>query len=115
MESIVDSCKSGQLNNEEITKGVLSGTATAVSLCTLLQFKRQVVLRYLNQEFTVYGVDHDDLQKFRDVTKDHSSYRHHVKPFNGDADTTWLGRCKPSSILALRLVEAVCGWGGRVL
>jgi hypothetical protein len=109
MESIVDSCRSGQLNNDEITKGVLTGGSATVSLCTLLQFKRQVITRYLNQEFTVFGVDHEDLHKFRDVTKDHASYRHHVKPFNGDADTTWLGRCKPSSILALRLVEACTG------
>jgi len=112
MEAMVDACRSGQLVNDEITKGMLSGTSTAVSLCTLLQFKRQVMTRYLNQEFTTFGVDHEDLQKFRDVTKDHASYRRHVKPFNGDADTTWLGRCKPSSILALRLVEARTG-GGR--
>ena len=109
MESIVDSCRAGQLSNEEITKGVLTGTATTVSLCTLLQFKRQVMTRYLNQEFTVFGVSHEDLHKFRDVAKDHASYRQHVKPFNGDADTTWLGRCKPSSIMALRLVEARAG------
>jgi hypothetical protein len=70
-----------------------------------------VMTRYLNQEFTAFGVDHEDLQKFRDVKKDHASYRRHVKPFNGDADTTWLGRCKPSSILALRLVEARTGGG----
>ena len=111
MEAMVDACRSGQLVNDQITKGMLSGSSTAVSLCTLLQFKRQVMTRYLNQEFTAFGVDHEDLQKFREVTKDHASYRRHVKPFNGDADTTWLGRCKPSSILALRLVEARTGGG----
>jgi hypothetical protein len=73
MEAMVDACRSGQLVNDEVTKGVLSGTSTAVSLCTLLQFKRQVLTRYLNREFTAFGVDHEDLQKFRDVTKDHAS------------------------------------------
>jgi hypothetical protein len=65
-----------------------------------------VVTRYLSQDLAQLGPEHDDLQRFREVLCDHPSYRQHVKAYDGDeADTTWLGRCKPSSILGLRLLE----------
>ena len=62
--------------------------------------------RYLSQDLPQLCVDHGDLQMFRDVLCDHGSYRDGVKGHDGhEADTTWLGRCKPSSIQALRLLE----------
>jgi len=106
MEAIVEGCKAGTLTNDDITKSTLAGTHTTVSLCTLLQFKRQVMTRYLSQDLPQLCVDHGDLQMFRDVLCDHGSYRDGVKGHDGhEADTTWLGRCKPSSIQALRLLE----------
>lgn len=105
MQGIVDAVLSGALANDDITKSALSGSPTTVSLCTLLQFKRQVLTRYLNVDLPKLGVNLGDLDEFRAKLATHATYRAHVRGMHEAVDTTWKARCCVSSILALDLLE----------
>jgi hypothetical protein len=109
LESIIDSVLAGFLANEEVTKAQLQGSGSIVSLCTLFQLRRRVLSRYLSVELPKIGVCSEDLEVFRPLLADHQSYRNSVRGLNPTADEaldkTWKDRCKPSSILALDLLE----------
>ena len=105
MEGLCDAVLSGLLTNDDVTKTVLAGSGTVTSLCTLLQFRRQVLNRYLQVDLPKLGVHYDDLERFRDMLADHEMYRKHVRGANQSVDTTWKARCRPSSLLALDLLE----------
>ena len=106
MEAIVDGVLSGNLCNNDITKACLSGSWKAVSLCTLLQYRRHVATRYLAIELPQLGVSMRDLQEIETKIDNHASYRAHVRGINGESrDMTWKARFRPSSILAFDLLE----------
>ena len=105
MQAIVDGVLSGNLSNDDITKSCLAGSPTTVSLCTLLQFRRQVMTRYLSVDLPKLGVNLEDLEAFRAKLANHTSYRAHALGINEAVDTTWKARCCMSSILALELLE----------
>jgi hypothetical protein len=113
LESITDSVLAGLLQNDDVTKTVLGGSHNVTSLCTLLQFRRQVLNRYLHVDLPQLGVHFVDLETFRTALADHDTYRRTVRGMNQAVDTTWKARCKQSSLLALELLEDCVGTGWR--
>jgi hypothetical protein len=105
MQGIVDGVLSGNLCNDDITKSCLSGSSTTISLCTLLQFRRQVAKFYIGSELPGLGVNTQDLIEFGTKLESHGSYRAHVSDMSGaSVDMTWKARCRASSILAFDLL-----------
>jgi hypothetical protein len=105
MQGIVDGVLSGNLCNDDITKSCLSGSSTTISLCTLLQFRRQVAKFYIGSELPGLGVNTQDLIEFGTKLESHGSYRAHVSDMSGaSVDMTWRARCRASSILAFDLL-----------
>jgi len=105
MESIVDNVLAGLIQNDDVTKTVLGGTHNAIGLCTLLQFRRQALNRYLHVELPKLGTHFEDLEVFRAVFADHEVYRKQVRGISQGVDTTWKARFLPSSLLALDFLE----------
>ncbi len=105
MEAIVDGVLSGNLCNDDITRAYLSGSGKAVSLCTLLDYRRQLATRCLVEVLPELGVNTLEMQDISTKIDDHYSYREHVSGINGESrDMTWKARFRPSSILAFDLL-----------
>ena len=52
-------------------------------------------------------MDHNDIFVIAEKTASYSTYRRELDDSSG-ADTSWIGKLNPSSVLALRLIQEQC-------
>ncbi len=89
--------------NDDITKTLLSGDRYHTGLVRLLEYKRRVLIHWLDVELPKHGFLEKDRQLIRQHMADHPTYRKMVAP--GGGNLSWIGQMKPSSIDALRFLE----------
>ena len=106
----VDSAVVASIHNTDMTNTLLAGLRSATNICTLLQFRRQVLNRYLRVDLPQLGV-RLVLETLWTVLADHDSYLKTVHGMNEAVDTTWKARCQQTGRLALQLFDDCAGLG----
>lgn len=108
VEFLVDQIKAGNITNSSVTRDWLtgqSGSGSKVPFVQLCQFRNRIKGFLLNSELPRHKFPAVDLQQIGEALKDVSSFRSKVEALDGVAETQWMGRMRPSAIMALKLLQ----------
>ena len=103
----MDSLEDYQINNSTLScdssENILLGDKCHVGIIPLLVFKYKVLRRWVSYSFTVVWISPQYVASLQEKTKTHSDC---FAAMNVDADHSWLGKLRPSAVVAFRLLEA---------
>ena len=106
-KAIEDSIERGINSNSKFTREFLTGghkdSGSSIPFVQLVLFRWRLRTYLLTSEMPRERIDPQDIQKIADMTADYQVQRE----MEADtADTTWIGAMNPSSVLALRVIQA---------
>jgi hypothetical protein len=107
-KAIEDAIERGTRNDKfsrDFLVGATGAVGSSIPFCTLTIFKWQCRHHLLTVEFLREKIMPDDTQTIAAATADYKAYRNMLDSENPQADTSWIGTMKPSSVLALRVVQ----------
>ena len=121
VEFLVDQIKAGNITNSSVTREFLTGqggSGSKVPFVQLCQFRNRIKVFLLTSELPRHKFVPADLQEIAEALKDVKTFRDTVEALDGMAETQWVGRMRPSSILVLKLLQdwpstQTCNWCDR--
>ena len=103
IDALEDLHINSSFSSEDLSRNILLGDKTHVGMVPLMTFKYKLPARLVGYWFTAIGLRVEDLA----VLQDGTNSRSFIAATAPDSDHSWLGRLlKPSSVAALRLLEA---------
>ena len=107
-EWVMDLLEDYQINHgymtSDLSKDVLQGDKSRVGIIPLLIFKYKVLRRWVSVfHYCCWGLARKMWLSLQEKMKTHGACFAAVKV---DADQSWLGKLRPSSVVAFRLLEA---------
>lgn len=107
VEFLVDQIKAGMVTNASVTRERLAGGyhGGKIPFVQLCQFRSRIKTFLLHIELPQHKFPGEDLAAIGDALKDVPSFRQKVEALKGTADTQWIGRMRPSSIEAFRILQ----------
>ena len=106
-KAIEDSIERGINSNSKFTREFLTGghkdSGSSIPFVQLVLFRWRLRTYLLTSEMPREKMDPQDIQKIADMTADYKVQRDMEAE---NADTTWIGAMHPSSVLALRVMQA---------
>jgi hypothetical protein len=107
VEFLVDQIKAGNISNAAVTREFLTGSGAhggRIPFLQLCQFRHRLKCFVLS-ELPRHKFVQSDLQEIAEALRTVKAFRTRVEALSGVADIHWQGKMRPSSILALRLLQ----------
>ena len=106
-KAIEDTIDRGVHSNAKFTREFLTGgqkdSGSSIPFVQLVLFRWRLRAHMMSVEMPREKLDAHDIQKISEMTDDYSKQR---EMDTVGADTTWIGAMQPSSVLALRVIQA---------
>jgi hypothetical protein len=110
-QAIDDAIDRGLHPNNKFTREFLTGSyknaGSMIPFVTFVIFRWRCRDHLISIQLPQAHMDHNDIFVIAEKTASYSTYRRELDDSSG-ADTSWIGKLNPSSVLALRLIQEQC-------